>query len=54
VNAAALGLGVPVDEKLGWLALDSVIERGRRVRECIERRLRADLPPHAPRGGELN
>ena len=54
VNAAALGLGVPVDEKLAWLALDSVIERGRRVRECIERRLRGDIPRRAAHGGELN
>jgi len=54
VNAAALGLGAPAEEKLGWLRLDSVIERGQRVRECLERRLRS---PHGPRPagpGELN
>lgn len=54
VNAAAIGLGVPSDEKLAWLALDSVIERGRLVRECIERRLRGEIPPRAHHGGELN
>jgi Lon protease-like protein len=54
VNAAALGLGVPVADKLAWLALDSVLERGRLVRECIERRLRAPDPPRTPGPGELN
>ena len=54
VNEAGLGLGAPVDEKLEWLALDSVIERGLRVRESLERRLRAQPSPHSPRGGELN
>jgi len=54
VNAAGLGLGVPVEEKLAWLALDSVIERGRRVRESIDRRLRAGHPPRTHGAGELN
>lgn len=54
VNAAGLGLGVPVEEKLGWLQLDSVIERGQRVRECIERRLRSPHGPRPPGPGELN
>ena len=40
-------------EKLELLELDSVIERGRRVRELIERRLRKPERPQAP-GGEQN
>jgi len=40
-------------EKLGLLELDSVIERGRRVREIAERRLRRAEPRVQP-GGEQN
>ena len=54
VNAAGVGLGVSVDEKLAWLSLDSVIERGRLIRESIERRLRAPNAPRHAGAGELN
>ena len=54
VNAAAMGLGVPAAEKLAWLSLDSVLERGRQVRECLERRLRAPQAPRPHTPGELN
>ena len=40
-------------EKLELLEMDSVIERGRRVREMAERRLRKAEAPKAP-GGEMN
>ena len=42
-----------VREKLGLLALDSVLERGRSLREWLERRLRAGDPKKTA-GGELN
>ncbi|MGH7740450.1 MAG: LON peptidase substrate-binding domain-containing protein [Candidatus Eiseniibacteriota bacterium] len=54
VNGAGLGLSVPMAEKLAWLSLDSVIERGRLVRECIERRLRSPGSPRGPGASELN
>jgi Lon protease-like protein len=54
VNSACTGLAADPTDKLELLALDSLIERGRLVRERIERRLRA-LPTTGPfSGGELN
>jgi hypothetical protein len=40
-------------EKLALLGLDSVLERGRALREWLERRLRAG-DPRKTTGGELN
>lgn len=57
VNLVCTFTTLPMREKLALLALDSVIERGRRVREAIERRLRdgVGLPPPANEsGGEHN
>jgi Lon protease-like protein len=54
VNAACNGLPAEAGEKLELLALDSLIERGRLVRERIERRARS-VPNAGPfSSGELN
>ena len=55
VNAACMGVPASPAERLGLLALDSVIERGQRVRGRIERRLQIKpAGPAAPPGGETN
>lgn len=51
VNGTCTALDLEPREKFALLALDSVIERGRRVRGAIEKRLRS-VPRRA--GGELN
>jgi Lon protease-like protein len=53
VNAVGTTLPAPVHERQEWLELDSVIERGHRVREWIERALR-EPPAVRPPGGEWN
>ncbi len=55
VNSACLGVSASPQEKLELLAMDSVVQRGHRARELIERRLRRGEPPR-PRGagGERN
>ena len=56
VNAACMGVPASAAERFALLALDSLIERGQRVREKIERRLqisRAGPRKSAP-GGEYN
>jgi Lon protease-like protein len=54
VGAACMALPAGVEEKLGWLALDSIVERGARLREWMERATRGpDAPPGTP-GGALN
>jgi Lon protease-like protein len=45
VSMMCMCLDAQADEKLGLLELDSVIERGKRVRERIERRLRSAPRP---------
>jgi Lon protease-like protein len=45
VNAACMGVHATPGERLELLALDSVIDRGQRVREKIERRLQLRTPP---------
>ncbi len=40
VNGVCMVAPIPAEEKLGLLALDSVVERGHRVRELVARRLR--------------
>jgi hypothetical protein len=54
VNAVCMGLAVNARRKLELLALDSVIDRGHRVRDMVERRLREGPKREDPRGGELN
>jgi Lon protease-like protein len=54
VNAVCMGLAVNARRKLELLALDSVIDRGHRVRDMVERRLREGPKEPDPRGGELN
>jgi uncharacterized protein len=54
VNAACVGLPAPPAERLEWLSLDSVIERGRRVRDRVERRLRGRPAAGPTPGGDLN
>lgn len=41
VSAACMALPARPEEKLAWLALESVLERGARVREWLERAARA-------------
>jgi Lon protease-like protein len=53
VNAACVGAPMPAPGKLELLAEDSVIERGRRMREWIERRL-LERPEPPGEGGERN
>jgi Lon protease-like protein len=53
VNAACAGSPLDAEEKLALLAEDSVIERGRRVRERIEASLRTRSAPR-PGDGEHN
>ena len=53
VNAVCAGVPMAPEEKLELLAMDSVIERGRRAREWLERRMRpGGEPPSA--AGENN
>lgn len=56
VNAVCMGLAVAPRARLDLLAIDSVIDRGHRARELIERRLRARPTKGATGGGggELN
>ena len=55
VNAACMGVPAGPMEKLELLAMDSIVERGHRVRELIERRLRRrPAAPEPPEGGERN
>jgi Lon protease-like protein len=56
VNTLCMACGAPAHERLRLLAEDSVIERGRQVRELLERRLRAQPAPRpaAREGGEEN
>jgi Lon protease-like protein len=53
VNAACTGAPMPPHEKLALLEQDSVIERGRLMREWIERRLQSRPQPPAE-GGQHN
>lgn len=53
VNGICTFAEIEPREKFALLELDSVLERARRVRECIERRLRRE-PPAEKSGGELN
>jgi hypothetical protein len=53
VNAIGMALPAAPEEKLAWLELDSVLDRGRRVREWMERAARAARPDPPP-GGDLN
>ncbi len=54
VSAACMTVPATMTEKLAWLALDSVVERGARVREWMARAGRTSgTPPSAP-GGEQN
>jgi len=53
VNMMCMCLDADAEEKLGLLELDSVIERGKQVRERIERRLRPS-DPGKPDDGESN
>jgi Lon protease-like protein len=54
VNAACMSVLASPEDRLELLAIDSVIDRGRRVRERLERRLRARPSLAPPPGGELN
>ena len=54
VNSICTGLAADPEERLELLALDRLTDRGRRVREWVERRLRAKSPPAPPTGGEWN
>jgi len=45
VSMMCMCLDAGAEEKLSLLELDSVIERGKQVRERIERRLRAATRP---------
>ncbi len=53
VNAACMGIPAAPGERHALLELDSLIERGQRVRERIERRLQLRAPGPPP-GGEHN
>ena len=53
VNAACTGAPMAPAEKLALLEEDSVIERGRKMREWIERKLQAGVP-RSQTGGEEN
>jgi Lon protease-like protein len=53
VNAMCMLAGGGPLEKLELLGIDSVIERGRRIRELAQSRLHRPDPPRPP-GGELN
>lgn len=53
VNGICTFAEIEPREKYALLELDSVIERGRRVRACLEQRLRRDPPPKKT-GGEFN
>lgn len=54
VNGICTFAEIEPSEKFALLGLDSVIERGRRVRACIEKRLRKLVQPEKRTGGELN
>lgn len=54
VNAVCMACALEAEEKLELLAMDSVIERGRRVREMAARQPRRPAPPQASEGGEHN
>jgi len=56
VNAVCMAAAIEIEEKLKLLAMDSVIERGRRVREMAARQPRRgpSAPPPAGEGGEHN
>lgn len=57
VNTICMACDLPAEERLELLGMDSVIERGRRIRERIERQLRGgprrpgpEVPPGEPGG----
>jgi uncharacterized protein len=55
VSAACMALPASGDDKLAWLALDSVIERGARVRAWMERAASAGAPSAGePPAGDWN
>jgi len=55
VNALCVGVDGAPEQKLDLLSLDSVIERGRRIREITEEHLKRHVPPPPPtEGGEQN
>ena len=54
VNAICTFAEIEPREKFALLEIDSVIERGRRLRERLEKRLRRPVPPQKRTGGELN
>jgi len=54
VNAACMGIPATPNERLELLALDSLIDRGQRVREKIERRLQFRMPDSPPPDGGRN
>ncbi len=60
VNALCAGVELPIDTRLELLAIDSLVERGTRIRELTEQRLRSGVRPRreskpAPEeGGERN
>ena len=51
VNAACMLLGPESGEQMNLLEMDSVVERGKRVRELLEQRL-LQGPPPAPGGSQ--
>lgn len=53
VNFACMAADVPAEEKLDLLACDSILERGHRVCELLQRRLNRPKPRLEP-GGEFN
>jgi len=53
VNSICMALAAEADAKLALLELDSVVERAKRVREMLEKRLRRPAEGRSP-GGEHN
>lgn len=53
VNAACMLLGPDSGEQLNLLAIDSILDRGRRVRELLEKRLLKGPPPERPPGRDV-
>lgn len=54
VNGICTFAEIETSDKFALLGLDSVIERARQVRGCIEKQLRKAAPPEKRTGGELN
>ena len=54
VHTIAQALRLPGEEKLALLATDSVIERGRRLLECMRRATSGRTPPARPERGDRN